>query len=307
MRKAILVIILAVFAAYCWLAYANQSWYDVPEYVERTVFLPGDVLENGAWDADANSAARFSRLSELRNMQLQPAEAVDVPGFGTFSSDETLDSEQLDALIRAGTHELAVRDPVNILAMASRAMRLRQDVKDADGAVVAGAGEPVDKDVLDRCIAAGVERIPVVGAGDVVGVNATVFMVILIFIGMVMFLQEVFWQPAMRLVDGRAAEIDAGAKNVRENRDLAETIETERRRLSAEAQREGRARIQEVAREGLTEADAAMKDAREKIAAMREETRREIDESVAAAEEALRAEIPGIADEIAGMLAGKRG
>lgn len=300
MRKLVVIVVLVIFGAYCFLAHEARTWYAVPEYETKTVDILGGASID-QWNREIYASKRYDRLSSLSRERLQP---VRVPqgaeGLG-LSPDRPLERDDYEALVEAGITELEVRDPAALIGFADRRLRARQPATQ-DGDPVVREGAVLDKATLDRLLDAGIERVAVVGAGDVVGFNATVWMVILIFIGMTAALTDIFWEPMTELIDRRTAEVREGAQCMRTNRLERERIDRERREELRAIHHEYQDRLRAARRETFTEVDRMTDKAFTELKNERERVDRELRKALAEAEAALRDEAPALAREVAARL-----
>jgi F-type H+-transporting ATPase subunit b len=306
-RKLAILVILGLFVAYCVLAHQSRTWYEVPDYEVLTLDILDGATES-QWRSEAYASPRYERLAELAGRNYQLAEEVMVRG-RTLAADTVLGREDLAAITAAGRRKVKVRDPAAIESFVGRGLRLRQDVRTTGGAVIGHAGEPVDKDFVDRYLAAQLQErlqrpaghpneIAVVGEGDVVGFNATVLMVILIFVGMTLALQELFWDPMVALIDRRQTEIREGTARLRENRTDAARLETERRDALRAMHQEFQDRLSQARTKSYEEADAILTEVRQDLQKKREQANRELTAALQSAEEELRAQIPALTEAI---------
>lgn len=287
MRKLAIAVILAIFVVYMGLAHSARTWYDVPQYEVKTLRVLGGISP-GQWRKERFASQRYERLSVLESERYQLAEPVAALG---LDEGRTLTMEDYESLVADGVYEVEVKDPAALLAMADKDLMLRHAVED-DGTVVGRAGEVIDKALLDDLIAAGVEEMPVVGAGQVVGFNATVLMVILIFVGMVLVLQEIFWDPMIGLLDKRLDEIREGVNLVRKNQEEATLLETERQDELRRLHHEYQQRLREERRRAFAETDGMMNEAHAELRQRRSEAEKELRAEMDRARESLREDAP---------------
>ena len=294
MRKLILAAIVLVLVGYVVLVFRRGPTFAVPGYETVAVALeaPGSGPEA--------QAAFEERLLALDTRRLQPAETLSAGG-ETFPPEKALRREDYRALLEAGRIDLTLRDPAAIKAFADRRLHLRQDVV-RDGETLAEAGALLDKDLLDRLNAAGVERIGVVGKGDVVGFNATALMVILIFIGLLLALDAIFWQPVMAIVDKRRREVAEGQKLVRRNREREGEIEDERREHLRAISKGYQETLRKTRQGTLEEAEKIVDEAWQEMKTMRDARILELREVHREAEEELNRKLPEFAETVVGKV-----
>jgi len=302
-RRLIVWLSLAVFVAYCVAAFRGQCRYRLPPYRCVTLRILGGATPS-QWARPEYASQRHDRLSTLAQRHYQPGMLLDV-GDRILRPGHTLTKADFEALVRHGVHEVKLRDPRDILRLAARELRLRQDVV-ARGPgprrVVAHAGELLTKDVVDRCLMRGISEVAVVGTGDVVGFNATLLMVVLIFIAMTLVLIEIFWNPVTALIETRQHEIEAGKRLTAANTTQGQRLDHERRnalRQIREAYRERVARERAVA---LKEVSTITRHAKGRLKQKHEEAAATMHLAVRTAESALQRDVPALSVEIVGRV-----
>ena len=233
MRKLIVMGVAVLFVVYCVLATQRQNLYSVPQSRVVTVdIIEGATLEH--FLSDAYGSKRHERVASLERRHLHPIKPQPIPAdkgaapARIVQPDQQLLGKDFEALARAGQTRIEVRDPADLLAFARRKLELRQDLKAPDGTVIAPQGAHVNKAVLEAATEKGITEISVVGSGDVVGINGTMPMVILIFVAMVTVLKSILWEPLCALVDRRNEELRAGLHFQRTHRAQVEKLEAER-------------------------------------------------------------------------------
>ena len=304
--------ILLVFLLYCGAAQRNQSWYRVPEYRVVELNILGRATPT-RWQSPAYASARHEQLSTLGKRRYQPVEPIGPPRLPrVVGCSQVLTRDDLEELVARGVHTVRVRDPAAILRFADRGFVVRQDISAPQGAgrgeerVVATAGEPVTKEVVDRCLEANVTRMPVVGAGDVVGFNATMLMVVLIFVGMTLVLTDVFWEPVMVLIDSRQVLVADGRKAVRANAREARDAQAERERRLRAMRDAYQERMRKARSRAMHEVDTILHRTRVHLKRMREEAASRLHASAARAEAQVRDELPALADSLVQRISGNR-
>jgi len=305
-RRLYVAIILGVFVAYCVAAHRNQGKYRLPRYELVEFHILGGATPT-QWARPAYASQQYDRLRSLEQRGLQPVQALAGLRDGRdVTPDQALTSEDFKALVARGAYTVCLRDPVAIRKLAARALRLRQAVhKPGDPSCSLGAeGSPVTKELVDRCLAQGLTSIQVVGEGDVVGFNATVFMVVLIFTGMTLVMKDVFWEPMMSMLDARAAKVDEGKRLLRENVDRARQIEERQRQELRQIRDDYRQRMSEARTEAMKEVDVIMRGTRVQTRRMREEAAVALHRSLRDARNALRYEVPSLAQEVVRRVGG---
>lgn len=303
MRKLAILAVLIVLALYLALAHHSQTRYDVPRYevVELDILGAASLSQ---WQDERYSDERYERLNALAGRQYQPAKTLRANG-RTWTTETVLGEDDYRALVAAGMTELTVRDPSAVHAFVNLHLRLRQDVVE-NGQVIGRAGWAIDKALVDRALAADRETLPVVGAGAVVGFNATVYMVILIFIGLALALQEVFWNPVLVHMDRRRTQLEGGVERARENEKRAEAMETERQEKLRDLHHAYQGHLRTAYREAMTEANGMVARTVAQMNQEHQEALQELGTAAQSAREELEAEIPALAETIAQAAAQKR-
>ncbi len=305
MRRRICIFgILAVFVAYCGLAFNRQSVFAVPSYRGETLAILGGATAT-QWESPQYASKRHQRLVALEARHLQLAAPMEVSGGDRWESDRVLGARDFERLADNGVRRIEVRDSVGLRAFAGRNLRLRHNVSPADGAPLIGAaGAPITKDLLDRCIAGGVTHIAVVGSGSVVGFNATVLMVMLIFVGMTLTLAEIVWEPVMALLDTRRRELAEGARMAIENARHDERIEGERLRNRRQTRDSYRQKVDQAKSDALAEANRILRHAQAHLRSAREDAETRLHVAVREAGDTLDPQIPALAARLMEKIAG---
>lgn len=141
--------------------------------------------------------------------------------------------------------------------------------------------------------------------GEVDPMEISVQMVIwtwVVFAIMLLVLYKVAWKPILRALDHREKEIQDSIDHAKQLREELDAIEEVRARTITEADDKARA-ILEAARKGAQEQARMIEtQAREEAQILMENAKREIDNSRAKAEDALRTQSAAWARELAGRL-----
>ncbi|MFH0910608.1 MAG: ATP synthase F0 subunit B [Planctomycetota bacterium] len=310
MRRGLILTIFAVFGAYLVFANRNQTYYRVPDYLEENVDIRGGVTP-AQWDNPRYASMKHERLDVLEKRRLQLSSPVVLSKERTLRPEETLLAADYEALLNLGLDTLQLRDPTEVFRFVGRGLELRDGLtleeKEKPGeaqsageeARVFAAGEPVTKEMVDRLLEAGVARVSVVGAGNVVGFNATLFLVILIFLGMALVLQEIFWEPFAALMDKRSREIQEGQKAARTGHRMADRIRNERRERRRAIHGEYIAGLRTARHKTLLEADRIMAKAMGEMKTLRETADLDLKRELQRTEAELRKEIPSLAKVVA--------
>lgn len=304
MRKIAVLAIGAIFIIYLVLAHQNQTLYTVPEYEEKTLNIYGDISPK-QWNEERSGAIKQDRLTELNARQYLLAEPVSAGG-QTWPAHTELRNADYTDLVAAGRPEVPVLDTAEVRSMADLRLRVRNDITDDSGSVVLGAGTLLDRDAIEVLMDNDIKRIGVVGEGQVVGFNATAIMVIIIFIGMALVLEMIFWQPMMDFLDKRNRELREGTQAMRDNRVEVDNIEAARQEGLREVHQEFQQRLTKARRESMSEADKITQKGLAEIRSTRDRLMEAMRVEVKKADDALAADVPEIAREIRDMVVGSR-
>ena len=140
------------------------------------------------------------------------------------------------------------------------------------------------------------------GAADILGFDWTLVFIIANFLGLLSLLYLLLWEPIVKVLDERSAQIEGDLKSARESRELAAALKKEYDALMLGAKQERQALIADGQKEGQNEKQRILAEARRDADKIIQQTRQEL---VAAAEKArrqLRAEIGGLSVELAGKI-----
>jgi len=313
-RRIALAAILVVFAGYLVLAHRYRAWYQVPGYVDRQV----DILDGATrtqWGKPRYASQRHERLIGLEKQRLQPYAPARISEERTVMPNEALTAEDYAALVSRGKRHIRVADPREIFAFVDRDLRLRAPLtltverRWPDGRKYTRrhaypAGAEVTKELVDDVLVAAARgehtrRIAVVGSGAVVGFNATVFLVILVFVGMTLVLMEVFWDPVTAWVDRRNANLEQGTRIARANREESERIAAEHAECMRELRAEYIQRMRAARHETMVEADEILTKAHGELKTLRETAERDLKGALRDAQDRLRAQVPELAEAAA--------
>ncbi len=317
-RRLFIVAVIALFGAYCWAAYRNHTYVELPDYETVTIDLLGGrtpAAWRGGTDAEEQKLAEKFRRDHLgrlamRRLQPLPGNPVSVGG-RPLPPGESLDRDDLQALVdqalQRGDTEIRLRDPAPLQALEDRDFRLRNPIRDpAQDTLLFRGGEPLTKEAIDRLKAIGRERVGIVGAGQPVAPQpATMAMVILIFLALVAALKETLWTPLLALIDSRQQDLDRGKQQAKANQAEAERIETEAREQRIALRESYLRKLGATQREARQEADHIVTEAKQEAGKLRAETERELAEEVEQAASTLRERVPALAREIANRLLGR--
>lgn len=314
LRRLFIGFVVAVFLVYCWAAVVYQNQVNVPAYRVVSVDLLGGKTRQ-QWDAGEN--AQFQRLTELENRRYQlPPDAKVGTGRedgSFFPVDRPLTGRDFAAIIAAAPAGegvvMELRDPEAINSLASLGYHLRDPIYDPgnpDGEPTINFGEAVDKAFIDRLNGLGVKTIAVVGEGAPVGVDVgTVVMIALIFLGLVAALKPILWDPFQALIDRRQKELAMGAEAARNNQAESAKLAEEKTRRNAKLMQEVQAEQMRRRQATANEAGAIVKAAKDQAKAARHSQLQEITTSSQTANQELQADVPQLAEAIAGAILGR--
>lgn len=289
-RNLYVILVIAVFGAYCYFATIRQNHFAVPESRIETV----EIVHGASPDhflSEPYASRRYAYFSALEKRHLHPTKLLELKNRDVQLHD-VLNVRDFQELAESGVYQLEVRDPEAVLAFAGRGFILRQDLKTPEGVVLGTAGQHITKKMMEDAAEAQVPEVVVIGQGDVVGVNGTLIMVLLIFTAMVMVLKGVLWDPLCQLLDTREEELRAGQKYIRTNRDEQKKLEAEQLERHVEVRRAGHAVVAAARREGMIEAEKIMGVAREEAYRKRTHAEQALLEALADAEKVVRADMP---------------
>lgn len=301
LRIPIVLLVAVLFFGYYWTAVRNWHLVTVPSYETEAVDLLGGKTP-AAWADDPTF--RREHLRHLDRTFYQPtAEGLALPDGTRLEPGAVIEEQHFAALIEARRTTVTLRNPTAIRAMAKRNYRLRNPLP----AVGHEAGTRLTKPVIDDLVAAGLDRVAVVGAGEMISVQfGTMLMVILIFLGLVAALQGALWDPVLGLIDERRRLVEEGETLARANRSDATEVEEEGHGLLADVRREYLRDLTATQREAGKEADRILHAAREEAQALRHEAMQDLEQEVARAADELETKRDAIAREIAAAVLGRK-
>jgi F-type H+-transporting ATPase subunit b len=292
-RNLVVTAIVLIFAIYCYLAYASKHNYNMPAYQTEAV----DILDGASlrqWQSEQWATKRYDTLSNLEKKFYQ------LPG-----SQTALKAKDFKALVAEGKTKLDLLNPGEILSFIGKGLRLRNDITIGSETIIAGTR--VDKALLDRLIDNKVPSVAVIGSGGVVDFNASVFMIILIFVAMALVLEQIFWKPVMELVDRRKREVEEGIDALRFNKVEEEKIEKDKLDKMREIRSEYQELLYKEKQKTMVEADKISGKAHGEMKGMREQAAEELKKTITETEESLRKELPALAEEIATAVTSNEG
>lgn len=313
MRKATVALAIIVFGVYCVQSMAHYTRVDVPGYEQVDVDLLGGKTR-AQWQEDVTFQKRH--IDQLARLHLKPTKkglTVQTADGSerTLDPDTVLGDEEFADLIRTRLAEIGgnlpaepLRDAGAVMALVTRNVKLRDPVQVGNETIPEGTR--ITKPVVDKLLDGDIKTIGIVGTGEAVSIElGTTLMVIIIFLGLNAALTEVLWNPVLKMMDERNAEIEQGSGLVRENRDAAEEVEAEGARLHGQARREYLAKLSATQREAQQEADKIMTDARVQARLMRDKAQEELRGVVAEARSELEGKVPDLAEKMAAQVLGQ--
>jgi F0F1-type ATP synthase membrane subunit b/b' len=304
-RRAFIAFGFAVFALYCWASVAYQNQVDVPAYRPVTI----DLLNGKSRDAwDRSQQEQFQRLIELENKHYQLPEGA--PG----DPDRPLTADDFTAYIDAhpgSPVRMELRDASAIDRLLAQNFTLRDSIMESDdprAKVVYAGGSPIHKAMLDDLRRRGIATLTVSGHAAPVNFQlGTALMIAVIFFTLVAALKPVLWNPFLAMLERRRRELEEGAEAERQNQQEAARFEEEKARRHAGLDREVRAERLDGQRENAVQANAIVREARERERTIRQAGLRDIGERAGMAKEEMDRRVPELADVIADALTPGRG
>ncbi len=313
MRKLFIIAVFIIFAAYCWAAYRNYTYVRVPDYKVVKIDLLGGHTPD-AWrgpspetDKEGSKAAERARRQYLRTLEArkpQPVPGIPIRvGERVLPVDKPLDKDALAALaeqaLATGNTTIEVRDPAALISLAKKDYLIRNRIY-SNNQVLFQGGEPLDKEAIDRLLAAGIRRVAIIGNGQPVAPQpASMLMIMLIFLALAFALKDTLWEPILALIDKRKHDLERGNEIARSNRAMEKEMRDEINSLRIRYRREYMARLSAARSEARKEAEMIMAQAHEEARKLRQETVEKINEQVALARAGLQNQIPELAREIA--------
>lgn len=288
MKYFIIAVVVAVFGAYVYGVAKYHGTVPVPPLRQITL----DVTEGVDWQTNPNSAnERLRALSRYRYL------AVD--NNGAILADKILTDADFKNIAKTErARKYPVGDQSKLLDLADRRYKLTNDI--VVGATTYQAGTTVDLALLKKVFADGkLARLSISGTGETISIQpGTMLMVVLIFVALLCALKIVLFDPLLKIVDERHAEIAASAEYLRNNHHAAQGLASERGELRLKIRREHITALAAARYEVVKTADNMLKDARNEARKIHDESMHEIGEALKAAHTQLAREVPAFAKQI---------
>lgn len=232
-----------------------------------------------------------------------PAVTLTEPVELTSLEGQAATADVVDALLTAHVTVIGTTDdpkaPVGP-ALVQRAATFKAAVLPPGTTLTEALWEKVLRDELTHRTEAGeVPEVYVKGGGDIMGFDFTLLFVVVNFLGLLIILYLLLWEPILKVLDDRAATIETDLTTASKNREEAGSLKgkyqhlilgskQERQELIAEGRKEGQAERQRIVGEARSEADKVIERTRGELEAAADEARRD-----------LRKEIGGLSVELA--------
>ena len=275
MKQIIIVAIIAVLGVYCYGVTQYHGTLPVPQYKEISVEIP-DAAFAKAHPAEARELVRdLARARYLR-----------VPAAGSkvdFRNPLVETDYEAFGKTATGVKTVKVLDQSEITALESKRLHFSADT------LTYKKGAPLDRRALEDLIQGKIARVAVGGHGETIAVQpGTMLMIVLIFIALLCALKIVLYDPLLKIMDERDAEITTGNSARRNNavrqQELTDQYAAMRTQLHhehqaelAKARGEAQALAGNVIREAREEAQKARETNAEEISAALAETRAKAD------------------------------
>lgn len=202
----------------------------------------------------------------------------------------------VDALTSAGVTVISVAGPDGKAVKDTVGTNLVQrQVKFHDASLPAGTRltEALWKEILRSEVALRKAeneeaiRVYVKGAGGIIAFDATLVFVVINFLGLLVILYLLLWDPILKMLDDRAASIKGDLENAAKAREDAASLKgkyqqlligskQERQELIAEGRKEGQAERQRIVDAARQEADKVIDRTRQELEAAAEKVRRDL-------------------------------
>lgn len=300
MKKLFAIIALLIFIAFCYGSAKEAAYVALPQYQEVTLDLLGGMTPL-AWQKDPT--AQNAHLRKLSAAAYQPTTKGLNLGSVKLAPDQVLTEQDFRTIIKENPSEarkLVVRDPGDILSMASMDLTLRDNIIDKkNNTILIKQGVTVDKKLIDAMLGMGLVKVRALGSGNMVApLMGTMLMIVVIFLGLYCALRVVLFDPILVIMDERESEIEKGLETAQENHIAAQKLEEENLKLRKEARQAHLASLAADKHAVMKEADSILKDATVEAHRIRDNAHLEMREVVKKAEEELRKDIDVFAKDI---------
>lgn len=137
------------------------------------------------------------------------------------------------------------------------------------------------------------------GAGNIMGFDLTLVFIVMNFLGLLVILYLLLWDPILKVLDDRAATIQTDLDTAASNRKQAATLKGKYEQFMLGSKQERQELIAEGRKEGESERQRIVGAAREEAEKIVERTRGELEAAAEKVRRDLRAEVGGISVELA--------
>jgi F-type H+-transporting ATPase subunit b len=143
------------------------------------------------------------------------------------------------------------------------------------------------------------DTVYVAGGGDIMGFDATLILVVVNFLGLLVLLYLLLWEPIMNLLDERAATIRDDLEGAAQKHAEANSLKGKYERVMLASKQERQGLIDEGRKEGEAERERIVGEAREEAEKIVARTREELEAAAEKVRGDLRREIGGLSVSLA--------
>jgi F-type H+-transporting ATPase subunit b len=232
---------------------------------------------------------------------------------GGLKRGAVIGEEELYHLLESGVPSVNVGDPRLCRDLAAQKLKAGEEVRGPGGMPLLRfdddltEGKLIELALAEDGKPAGerLEQIWVRGTGSIIGFDLTLVFTGLNFLALVALLYAFLWDPIARVLDDRAKAIREDIETARGERDEAESLRSEAESRLADIRRDAHRMVEEGRAEGEEEKSRIVAEGREEARRLAERTERAMQAEAEGARKRLVSEIAGLSVDLAGKMLGR--
>ncbi|GHV23836.1 hypothetical protein AGMMS49959_18320 [Planctomycetales bacterium] len=300
-NRIIVAVAALIFIVYCFGVAGNIGKVPLPRYHAEVINALGEHAFSESFNHDDPRFREHIRGLARHNYLAMPANHN-----ANFADPNQVLNEEALLKITAdqpdAARHLTVVSQDEIQKLAHLGYKFAEDTN--VGGTVFKAGTELDVGALTALARDGKRRdLKVSGSGVTISLQpGTMLMIIIIFIGLLCALKIILFDPLVKIIDERDAEIESGELNRREISALVKNLDAEVVEERAEIRRQRLNTIAQARRTVTDEASEIVKKAHEEARRAHELTASELRQAQKEAEEKLAQEVSPLAQQIVGKV-----
>ena len=232
---------------------------------------------------------------------------------GGLKRGDVIGEEELDRLLESEVPSVKVGDPRLCRDLAAQKLKAGEEVRGPGGMPLLRFNDDLTEAKLIELALAGDgkpegewrEHVWVRGTGSIIGFDLTLVFAGLNFLALVALLYAFLWDPIARVLDDRAKAIREDIETARGERDEAESLKSEAESRLADIRRDAHRMVEEGRAEGEEEKGRIVEEGREEAKRLAERTERAMRAEGEGARKRLVSEIAGLSAELAAKMLGR--